>query len=185
MKTRPLKIALVFAAGFLLNQAKPSNSISGGDAEFRPVWNETKWPFLLDAWPQGRAFHCSASACGAEIDVYVRQKLGFCNCYTGVTDDDEIDRVGDLVLLGGQYVPLASGQPVTLSGWPGRARQFLVEFADRSKRHAIGIALSKKCDALVATVVGHRAISDSAEGAAMNLLNSERIKDWMETLPSS
>ena len=60
-------------------------------------WQEIAWPFPRDGWPAGRAFRCDSCG-GVEIDV--RPKIGFCNCDKGVADDDEVDRVTDLVLLG-------------------------------------------------------------------------------------
>src|SRR5262245_27544787 len=60
------------------------------------AWTEVKWPFPLDQWGVGRAFRCRAADCGADVDLYLRAKLGFCNCATGVSDDAELDRVGDL-----------------------------------------------------------------------------------------
>ena len=58
-------------------------------------WQEIDWPFPRDAWPAGRAFRC-APRCGGALEVYVRPKIGFCNCTTGVTEDAEVDRVSDL-----------------------------------------------------------------------------------------
>ena len=55
-------------------------------------WREIAWPFPRDGWPAGRAYHCNAASCGAEIDLYARAKIGFCNCTTGVADDDEVDQ---------------------------------------------------------------------------------------------
>src|SRR6185312_14579499 len=54
------------------------------------IWREISWPFPRDGWPAGRAFRCES--CGG-IELYVRPKIGFCNCDTGVADDDEVDRV--------------------------------------------------------------------------------------------
>ena len=92
-----------------------------------PVWSEVKWPFLLDQWGVGRAFRCAAEQCGSEVHVYLRAKIGFCRCATGVSDDDEIDRVGDVELMGDEYKPLAPGRPITAGILAGRARLFLVE----------------------------------------------------------
>src|SRR5438552_17378747 len=58
------------------------------------MWTEVKWPFPLDQWGIGRAFRCPAEACGSEVNLYLRAKIGFCNCTTGVSDDEELDRVG-------------------------------------------------------------------------------------------
>ena len=76
----------------------------------RPTWTEIAWPFLFDAWGPGRAFRCPAAECGADLRVYARTKAGFCNCYRGVEDDDEIDRIGDVDLHGDRYVALAPGR---------------------------------------------------------------------------
>ena len=62
-----------------------------------------KWPFPLDQWGTGRAFRCGAADCGAEVSLYLRPKLGFCNCATGVSDDEELDRVGDLELYSDKF----------------------------------------------------------------------------------
>ena len=35
----------------------------------------------------------------AAVELYVRPKIGFCNCDRGVADDDEVDRVADLDLI--------------------------------------------------------------------------------------
>ena len=56
----------------------------------RPVWTEVGWPFPLDQWGRGRAFQCKAADCGREVKLYLRAKIGFCNCATGVADDAEL-----------------------------------------------------------------------------------------------
>ena len=38
--------------------------------------------------------------CGTAVTLYVRAKIGFCNCTTGVADDPELERIGDFELLG-------------------------------------------------------------------------------------
>src|SRR5437899_3192065 len=58
-------------------------------AQINPVFTETQWPFALDQWGTGKAFVCLPADCGAKVAVYVRPKIGFCNCSTGVSDDPE------------------------------------------------------------------------------------------------
>ena len=48
-----------------------------------PVWQEVTWPFSIDQWGKGKAFRCRASDCGVEVTLYLRAKIGFCNCTTG------------------------------------------------------------------------------------------------------
>src|SRR5262249_37419250 len=56
------------------------------------AWSEVQWPFAIDEWGSGKAFRCGVDVCGTEVVVHVRAKIGFCNCTTGVSDDDELDR---------------------------------------------------------------------------------------------
>src|SRR5262245_19063008 len=77
-------------------QGSGAKAASGG-------WTEVKWPFPIDQWGTGRAFQCSGENCGTEIKLYLRPKLGFCNCTTGVADDAELDRVGDLELFSERF----------------------------------------------------------------------------------
>ena len=60
-------------------------------AAVRPVWTEVQWPFPVDPWGKGKAFRCKAGDCGSEVNLYVRAKLGFCNCTTGIADDTDLD----------------------------------------------------------------------------------------------
>src|ERR1019366_8890587 len=73
-------------------------------------WREIAWPFPRDGWPAGRAFRCEAASCGVEVELYVRPKIGFCNCDSGVADDDEVDRVADLDLISQRFAPLQPGK---------------------------------------------------------------------------
>ena len=59
----------------------------------RPAWTEVHWPFALDQWGKGKAFRCKAADCGTEVNIYLRAKLGLCNCTTGVADDEDLDRM--------------------------------------------------------------------------------------------
>lgn len=102
-----------------------------------------------------------------------------------MSDDDEIDRVCDLVVLSENYVPLAPGTAVSIGNIQGRVRHFAVYAPNQTKQYAIGIALSRKCDAIVATVVGDSPIFGRAEDSAFKLLNSQEIKNWIEAIPQS
>jgi hypothetical protein len=166
-------VLLFCASGLIANRGPQSG------------WSAVKWPFPVDAWPQGRAFHCGRDQCGMEVDFYIRPKIGFCDCYKGVSDDDEIDRVGDLVVLSERYAPLAAGTAVKLGNIQGRARHFALSAPNQAKRYAIGIALSRQCDAIVAMVVSDGPLSGRAEESAFNLLNSQEIRNWIEAIPQS
>lgn len=150
----------------------------GAPTSARPAWAEIKWPFLLDQWGRGRAFRCSAADCGRELSLYIRPKLGFCNCTTGVADDAEVDRVADIELLGGKYAPLADGRPVKVGWMNGRSRAYAVESPSVARRAALAVAFNDKCDVVVATLVAERELPRGAEQAALDLLNGETVLRW-------
>ena len=91
-----------------------------------PAWTEVKWPFLLDQWGLGKAFVCMPADCGSKVDVYVRPKIGFCNCSTGVSDDAELERIGDTDLVSPEIRPLGPARPVKVGWMEGLLRAYRV-----------------------------------------------------------
>jgi hypothetical protein len=89
-----------------------------------PVWAEVQWPFPMDEWGKGKAFRCMAADCGAEVNLYIRAKIGFCNCTTGVSDDDELTRLSDLNLMGDNHSVLGPGHPIAVAWMKGRSRSY-------------------------------------------------------------
>jgi hypothetical protein len=141
-------------------------------------WSEIAWPFPRDAWGAGRAFKCSSEACDGEV-VYVRPKIGFCNCATGVSDDDEVDRVTDLDLIDPQFRPLGEGMPVESAGMRGRARQYTLRLRDGTAGTGVGIALSRNCD-LVVAIAQSTSIGASHQQTALDLLSTKAVRNWIE-----
>jgi hypothetical protein len=162
---------LTSAAAYQYAQPAQVSSVLGG-------WQEIAWPFPRDAWPAGRAYRCRAATCGDEIELYVRPKIGFCNCDTGVADDDEVDRVADLDLLSEKFVPLEPGKLVHVADMAGRSRNYDLRMSDGSRRLAVGIAASRRCDLMVAVAVGKPAASDVAR-KALDFLGSNAMAGWM------
>jgi hypothetical protein len=141
-------------------------------------WREIAWPFPRDGWPAGRAFRCATGLCGDDIEVYVRPKAGFCNCDSGVADDDEVDRVADLDLMSEHFAALAPGEATRIAGMPGRLRAYDLKMADGSRRAALGIAVSRRCDLLVAVAQGKGEASD-VQRVALDFLASGEMTRWM------
>src|SRR6266436_307092 len=142
------------------------------------AWQEIAWPFPRDGWPAGRAFRCEALACGAEIELYVRPKIGFCNCDAGVADDDEVDRVADLDLISERFAPLAPGSAIRMADMSGRLRSYHLDMPDGARRAAVGIAVSHRCDLLVAVAQGAGAAPD-LERVALEFLHTREMHHWM------
>jgi hypothetical protein len=145
---------------------------SGGEAV---LWREISWPFPRDGWPAGRAFRCES--CGG-IELYVRPKIGFCNCTTGVADDDEVDRVADLDLISARFSPREAGRAVHVAGLAGRSRVYDLAMPDGARHAAVGIALSQHCDLLVAVAQGSAAPAE-LQRAAFDTLGSRELHRWM------
>lgn len=143
-------------------------------------WTEVKWPFPIDQWGRGRAFRCASASCGVELDLYVRPKLGFCNCATGVADDPELDRVGDLELFSDKFSGLREGRPIRVGWMSGRSRPYHVAVPRAQPRTMLAIAFNDKCDVVVATVVADRERIDAAERAALEFLNGDLVLSWAE-----
>ena len=154
-----------------------------GSAAFqsaRPVerWHEIAWPFPRDGWPAGRAFRCASERCGDDVELYVRTKAGFCNCDSGVADDDEVDRVTDLDLMSERFTAHEPGKAIRIAGMPGRLRTYGLKMSDGSRHAAIGMAVSRRCDLMVAVAQGKGAVSGT-QRVALDFLGSSDMARWM------
>ncbi len=143
-----------------------------------PQWREIAWPFPRDGWPAGRAFRCAEAACGEGTELYVRPKLGFCNCDSGVADDDEVDRVADIDLISSRFAPREAGSVIKIADVLGRLRSYDLVMGDGAHRTAVGIAVSHRCDLFVAVAQGEGRAPE-VERAALEFLESAEIKRWM------
>jgi len=138
-----------------------------------PPWRPIAWPFARDAWLPGRAWRRGT------LEVYVRPKLGFCgNCETGVTTDDEVDRVTDVDLLDERFVPAREGLAVRIGPLSGRARLYRFQVSGGGTRHAEGIAVSNKCDLVIAVIAGNLA-DERERTAAYRFLETSVVLDWI------
>ena len=145
----------------------------------RPVWTEGTWPFPIDQWGGGWAFQCKAADCGIDVNLYLRPKIGFCNCETGVADDEELDRVSDVDLVGSERSARGPGRPITVHWMKGRSRGYAV--GAPSAKSVLSLAFNSRCDVTVATVV---ADGDpvAQEQAVLEFLNGDLVRRWAETV---
>ena len=146
----------------------------------QPVWAEVQWPFPMDEWGKGKAFQCKAADCGAEVNLYIRAKIGFCNCTTGVSDDDELNRLSDFNLMGNKHSVLGPGHPITVAWMKGRSRSYTVAGPFRAGQSALAVAFNDHCDAIVATVMVSHDRPAIIEPSVIEFLNSRTILSWAE-----
>ena len=145
-----------------------------------PKFAETRWPFPTDEWGEGKAFRCEAADCGVEVNVYIRPKIGFCNCSTGVSDDNELDRLSDFNLIGDKPLVLGPGHEITIAWMKGRARAYAVAEPYRAPGSALAIAFNDHCDAMVATATVAHDRPGLIEPSVIDFLNSEVVVHWAE-----
>jgi hypothetical protein len=148
----------------------------GGTAT-TPVWSEAKWPFLLDQWGTGKAHVCLPADCGTRIEVFVRPKIGFCNCSTGVSDEIELERVGDTDLVSPAVRPLGPGVPVKVGWMHGLRRTYQVS-EEKPDERLLSIAFNDDCDVVVALAVLGKFDPDAASHAVLAFLNSPPVVLW-------
>jgi hypothetical protein len=164
-------------AAMLVPISARSDANLAREAPARTLFTETAWPFLLDQWGTGRAFRCDP--CGSDLQLYLRAKVGFCNCATGVSDDLEIDRVADFDLFPGRVTPLAPGRPVSVAWMSGRARPFQIDGPGGARRYIFTIALANKCDGVIATVASNEPIAKDFAQAALDELATPPVLNWV------
>jgi len=180
MRTRALMVVAVAlgigagAAFAALQWAKQSDAATANSG----AWAEVSWPFPIDQWGKGTAFHCNAADCGADISLYLRPKIGFCNCATGVSDNAELERVADVSLIDDGYTAISPGRSVKVGRMAGRSRAYVVSRAARDK--VLVIAFNERCDVIVATAVVANEQPEAFEPAVLAFLNGDRVMRWAD-----
>ncbi len=170
---------LAASVGALVAFLNPVQLSGGNEQPPHPSWVEVQWPFPTDQWGSGKAFQCKAADCGMLVDLYVRPKLGSCNCASGVGSDEDLDRMSDFDLLGGKVLPLANGRPITVGWMKGRSRTYTVTVHDRD-RSAISVVFNDRCDMIVATAVLPAGPPAAVEPSVIEFLNSKSMLHWAE-----
>jgi hypothetical protein len=173
--------AAIFGVRISANPSTSANPAASANptltTAIAPVWTEAKWPFRMDQWGLGKAFICSAADCGAEVNVYVRPKIGFCNCATGVSDDTELERVADTDLLRAKTRSLGPGRPIKVGWMRGLSRSYAASDGETGER-LVSVAYNDECDVVVA--VARFANGDPAvlEPAILAFLNTNPMVLW-------
>jgi hypothetical protein len=173
-------LAAAIAGFFALVPTSPADKAAGDPSAARPVWTEVKWPFPIDQWGTGRAFACKAADCGAEVRLYLRAKLGSCNCTTGIAEDADLDRMSDFDLVGGEASPLGAGRPIAVGAMKGRSRAYALTARNPPGKSALSVAFNDRCDMIVATAVLPHDRPATIEPGVMAFLNSRPVLHWAE-----
>lgn len=146
----------------------------------RPTWTEVAWRFPIDQWGKGKAFRCQAADCGAEVNIYLRAKLGFCDCTTGVADDIDLDRMSDFDLVGGAVSPRGAGRPIKIAWMNGRSRSYTLAAGNPQGRTALSVVFNDRCDMVVATAILSHDQPALIEPGVIEFLNGSTVLRWTE-----
>ena len=171
-------VAVLAAVGGKLVAAQPAQAERGGPAQ-TAIWSEIKWPFPPDLWGTGLAFRCKAADCGSEVYLYLRPKLGFCNC-TSAIDDEMVDKVGDLELVAGERKTLGPGRAIDVRWMKGLSRTYLLAGPTATAKSGLSIAFHDRCDLIVATAAIAGEQPEAQEAPVLEFLNSDRVLRWLE-----
>jgi hypothetical protein len=176
-KIRPIAIgmagALVMAGSIA---AFGVHAPASSPREIHPIWLERKWPFLLDQWGVGKAYVCMPADCGLQINLYLRPKIGFCNCAKGVDDDAELERVGDNELMSAASRAMGVGHAIKIGWMKGRDR--LYQQSGHTESYLLSIAFNDHCDAIAALAAFDHGDQEIVEPAVVAFLNSDQILRW-------
>jgi hypothetical protein len=77
-----------------------------------------------------------------------------------------------------RFVPIEAGQVSRIAEMPGRIRTYDFTRADGSRHAAVGIALARRCDLLVAVAQGNGAVAE-VQRAALEFLGTDEMVRWM------
>jgi hypothetical protein len=81
-------------------------------------------------------------------------------------------------MISPNFVPRAPGRVLRVADLSGRARAYDLAMPDGSRHAAVGIALSHRCDLLIAVGQGKDTAS-GIERAALALLGTHGMAHWM------
>ncbi len=165
------------AAGLLASHALAPGGSSASSPR-NPVWSEVAWPFAMDQWGKGKAFRCRAEHCGTEVTLYLRAKLGSCDC-TSAIDDDEVERVGDADRVGAKRAALGPGRPIEVRWMKARSRGYALG-GRGAAGSALAIAFHDRCDMIVATAAMGGDQPARHEDAVLAFLNRDLVLRWAE-----
>jgi hypothetical protein len=141
-------------------------------------WTQTNWPFLKDQFGAGVAFECRAPICENAVRVTIRPKIGFCNCVTGVSDDEELARIGDVDLVRPGLVARDAGREIEVGRLNGRSRLYSPAGSESALDQVRSIAFNNRCDVVVATASGAETVDGDAR--VMAFLRSDAILSWTD-----
>ena len=95
-----------------------------------------------------------------------------------MADDEELDRVSDVDLVGDARSALGAGRPIKVHWMKGRSRDY--KAGKTSAKPVLSLAFNNSCDVIVATVVSS-GMPTAYEQAILEFLNGDLMRQWAVT----
>jgi hypothetical protein len=114
------------------------------------------------------------------VTIYLRAKLGFCDCATGIADDGDLERMSDFDLVGGEVSSLGTGRPIAVGTMKGRSRAYALIGHNRIGRTAISLVFNDRCDMVSAMAVLSHDRPETIGSRIVEFLNSSIVLRWAE-----
>ena len=136
-------------------------------------WRLIAWPFPRDAWLAGQAWRRGA------LEVYVRPKSASAAIATPASSPTRRSTASptSTCWTNASCRP-RKASPSASATLSGRARLYRYKLIGGGTRHAEGIAVSKKCDLVIAVIVGNL-LDERERTAAYRLLELSMVQEWI------
>jgi hypothetical protein len=95
-----------------------------------------------------------------------------------VSDDEELERVGDVELFGPKFSASSPGREIAVAWMKGRSRPY--DVAGRPAGSTLAVAFNDRCDVIVATAAVANGPASKHEPAVLAFLNSDTVLRWAE-----
>lgn len=97
-----------------------------------------------------------------------------------MADDDELERMADLDLLGGRRSAAGAGRLIAVASMKGRSRTYSISDTVPAGKSALSLAFNDRCDVIVATVILGHDRHEETERATLDFLNSDVMLKWAQ-----
>lgn len=145
--------------------------------EFGPGWKEKPWTFAADSFGPGRTWRDGE----AQVFVRVKRRWGG-DCDLGITTDEEVDRLSDIVLLDPDAKAAGEGWRARLTDLFGRGRLYRLTGANDRPVAAGAIAeaivVSYECD-LVTALIALPSDDQAERKRARLFVESNTVQVWV------
>ena len=136
-------------------------------------WRQIAWPFPRDAWLPGQAGGAARSKSMCD-----QSSASVAIATPGPSPTTRSTALPTSTCWTNAFAPAKEGLAVRLGALSGRARLYRHTVIGGGTRHAEGIAVSQRCDLVIAVIVGNL-LDERERTAAYRHLESSLVQSWI------